>query len=52
MVLNRPDARRGGGSRRDEVQSTLVGEKVLPAGDALIVSYGAIGRDEQAHDAC
>ncbi|WP_201263057.1 cytochrome P450 family protein [Streptomyces sp. CB02400] len=26
-----------------------VGDKVLPAGDALIVSYAAIGRDEQAH---
>ncbi|GGM03085.1 cytochrome P450 [Streptomyces fumigatiscleroticus] len=26
-----------------------VGDKVLPAGEALIVSYAAIGRDEQAH---
>ncbi|MFE6285708.1 cytochrome P450 [Streptomyces sp. NPDC057877] len=26
-----------------------VGDKVLPAGDALIVSYAAIGRDERAH---
>lgn len=26
-----------------------VGDKVIPAGDALIVSYGAIGRDENAH---
>jgi cytochrome P450 len=26
-----------------------VGDKLLPAGDALVVSYGAIGRDEQAH---
>ncbi|MEV5320932.1 cytochrome P450 [Streptomyces sp. NPDC052687] len=26
-----------------------VGDRVLPAGDALIVSYGAIGRDERAH---
>ncbi|MEU3254996.1 cytochrome P450 [Streptomyces sp. NPDC006997] len=26
-----------------------VGDKVLPKGDALIVSYAAIGRDEQAH---
>jgi cytochrome P450 len=26
-----------------------VGDKVIPAGDALIVSYGAIGRDEKAH---
>ncbi|SDL01932.1 cytochrome P450 family protein [Streptomyces indicus] len=26
-----------------------VGDRTLPAGDALIISYGAIGRDEQAH---
>ncbi len=26
-----------------------VGDRILPAGDALIVSYGAIGRDEKAH---
>ncbi len=26
-----------------------VGERVIPAGDALIVSYGALGRDEEAH---
>lgn len=26
-----------------------VGEKVIPAGDVLIVSYGALGRDEEAH---
>lgn len=26
-----------------------VGEKVIPAGDALIVSHGALGRDEEAH---
>ncbi|MCT7352986.1 cytochrome P450 [Streptomyces sp. 15-116A] len=26
-----------------------VGDKTLPAGDALIVSYAAIGRDEKAH---
>lgn len=26
-----------------------VGDRVIPAGNALIVSYGAIGRDERAH---
>ncbi|GGN61204.1 cytochrome P450 [Streptomyces albiflavescens] len=34
---------------RFATQDVPVGDKVLPAGDALIVSYGAIGRDEQAH---
>jgi len=30
-------------------EDVQVGDKVLPAGDALIVSYAAIGRDEKAH---
>ncbi|GLJ88753.1 cytochrome P450 family protein [Streptomyces poonensis] len=34
---------------RFATEDVPVGDKVLPAGDALIVSYGAIGRDEQAH---
>ncbi|MET7681510.1 cytochrome P450 [Streptomyces sp. NPDC005423] len=34
---------------RFATEDVQVGEKVLPAGDALIVSYAAIGRDEQAH---
>ncbi|ARP68705.1 cytochrome P450 [Streptomyces pluripotens] len=34
---------------RFAAQDVPVGDKVIPAGDALIVSYGAIGRDEQAH---
>lgn len=34
---------------RFATEDVPVGDKVLPAGDALIVSYGAIGRDEAAH---
>ncbi|MER5525390.1 cytochrome P450 [Streptomyces sp. NPDC002677] len=34
---------------RFATEDVPVGDKVLPAGDALIVSYAAIGRDEQAH---
>ncbi|MEU5897989.1 cytochrome P450 family protein [Streptomyces venezuelae] len=34
---------------RFAVEDVPVGDKVIPKGDALIVSYGAIGRDEQAH---
>ncbi|MFJ5774254.1 cytochrome P450 [Streptomyces sp. NPDC093094] len=34
---------------RFATEDVPVGDKVLPAGDALIVSYGALGRDEQAH---
>ncbi|MEU1023071.1 cytochrome P450 [Streptomyces sp. NPDC005900] len=34
---------------RFAAQDVPVGDKVIPKGDALIVSYGAIGRDEQAH---
>ncbi|GGX63230.1 cytochrome P450 family protein [Streptomyces minutiscleroticus] len=34
---------------RFATEDVPVGDKVLPAGEALIVSYGAIGRDEQAH---
>ncbi|MFV0137801.1 cytochrome P450 family protein [Streptomyces sp. HMX87] len=34
---------------RFATEDVPVGDKVLPAGDALIVSYGAIGRDERAH---
>jgi cytochrome P450 len=34
---------------RFATEDVQVGDKVLPAGDALIVSYAAIGRDEQAH---
>ncbi|MFI5972383.1 cytochrome P450 [Streptomyces sp. NPDC051452] len=34
---------------RFATEDVPVGDKVIPAGDALIVSYGAIGRDESAH---
>ncbi|MDG9728073.1 MULTISPECIES: cytochrome P450 family protein [unclassified Streptomyces] len=34
---------------RFATEDVKVGDKVIPAGDALIVSYGALGRDEQAH---
>ncbi|KOV56173.1 cytochrome P450 family protein [Streptomyces sp. MMG1121] len=34
---------------RFATEDVPVGDKVIPAGDALIVSYGAIGRDERAH---
>lgn len=34
---------------RFATEDVPVGDKVLPAGDALIVSYGALGRDERAH---
>lgn len=34
---------------RFATEDVQVGNKVLPAGDALIVSYAAIGRDEKAH---
>ncbi|MGW2741128.1 cytochrome P450 family protein [Streptomyces sp. NPDC001450] len=34
---------------RFATEDVPVGDRVLPAGDALIVSYGAIGRDENAH---
>ncbi|GAA3841277.1 cytochrome P450 [Streptomyces phyllanthi] len=34
---------------RFATEDVPVGDKVLPAGDALIVSYAAIGRDEEAH---
>ncbi|MEU5777197.1 cytochrome P450 [Streptomyces venezuelae] len=34
---------------RFAAEDVPVGGKVIPKGDALIVSYGAIGRDEQAH---
>ncbi|GHK02746.1 hypothetical protein SY2F82_45430 [Streptomyces sp. Y2F8-2] len=34
---------------RFAMEDVPVGDKVVPAGDALIVSYGAIGRDEKAH---
>lgn len=34
---------------RFAAEDVPVGDKVIPAGDALIVSYGAIGRDERAH---
>ncbi|MEU2617977.1 cytochrome P450 [Streptomyces sp. NPDC007157] len=34
---------------RFATEDVPVGDKVLPAGDALIVSYAAIGRDEDAH---
>ncbi|EPD57029.1 cytochrome P450 family protein [Streptomyces sp. HGB0020] len=34
---------------RFATEDVQVGNKVLPAGDALIVSYAAIGRDENAH---
>ncbi|CAL9283011.1 cytochrome P450 family protein [Streptomyces sp. SudanB182_2057] len=34
---------------RFATEDVPVGDQVIPAGDALIVSYGAIGRDENAH---
>ncbi|MFV2118210.1 cytochrome P450 family protein [Streptomyces sp. Act-28] len=34
---------------RFATEDVPVGDRVLPAGDALIVSYAAIGRDEAAH---
>ncbi|MEU1195466.1 cytochrome P450 [Streptomyces sp. NPDC005813] len=34
---------------RFATEDVPVGDKAVPAGDALIVSYGALGRDEQAH---
>ncbi|MET7378438.1 cytochrome P450 [Streptomyces sp. NPDC005526] len=34
---------------RFATEDVPVGDKVIPAGDALIVSYGAIGRDERAY---
>ncbi|MFI5474460.1 cytochrome P450 [Streptomyces cacaoi] len=34
---------------RFATEDVPVGDRVIPAGDALIVSYGAIGRDEEAH---
>ncbi|MER5467954.1 cytochrome P450 [Streptomyces sp. NPDC002685] len=34
---------------RFATEDVPVGDKAIPAGDALIVSYGAIGRDENAH---
>ncbi|MCF2130252.1 cytochrome P450 [Strepomyces sp. STD 3.1] len=34
---------------RFATEDVPVGDRVLPAGDALIVSYGALGRDERAH---
>ncbi|MFD7875470.1 cytochrome P450 [Streptomyces sp. NPDC059378] len=34
---------------RFATEDVAVGDRVLPAGDALIVSYGALGRDEAAH---
>lgn len=34
---------------RFATEDVPVGDRVIPAGDALIVSYGAIGRDENAH---
>ncbi|MFD0315727.1 cytochrome P450 family protein [Streptomyces flavalbus] len=34
---------------RFATEDVPVGDKVLPKGDALIVSYAAIGRDERAH---
>ncbi|WEO93707.1 cytochrome P450 [Streptomyces sp. FXJ1.172] len=34
---------------RFATEDVPVGDRVIPAGDALIVSYGAIGRDERAH---
>ncbi|MPY64783.1 cytochrome P450 family protein, partial [Streptomyces spongiae] len=34
---------------RFATEDVPVGDRVLPAGEALIVSYGAIGRDEAAH---
>ncbi|MEU3898945.1 cytochrome P450 [Streptomyces sp. NPDC045251] len=34
---------------RFATEDVPVGDGVIPAGDALIVSYGALGRDERAH---
>ncbi|MEV0258388.1 cytochrome P450 [Streptomyces sp. NPDC050732] len=34
---------------RFAAEDVPVGDKVIRAGEALIISYGAIGRDEQAH---
>jgi cytochrome P450 len=34
---------------RFATEDVPVGGEVIPAGDALIVAYGAIGRDERAH---
>ncbi|ALV35064.1 cytochrome P450 [Streptomyces sp. CdTB01] len=34
---------------RFATEDVPVGDRVLPAGDALIVSYAAIGRDQEAH---
>ncbi|GFH36044.1 cytochrome P450 family protein [Streptomyces pacificus] len=34
---------------RFATEDVPVGDRMIPAGDALIVSYAAIGRDEQAH---
>ncbi|MGV9938876.1 cytochrome P450 family protein [Streptomyces sp. NPDC003401] len=34
---------------RFAIEDVPVGDEILPAGDALIVSYAAIGRDEEAH---
>ncbi|MET9992313.1 cytochrome P450 [Streptomyces mutabilis] len=34
---------------RFATEDVPVGDRVIPAGDALIVSYGALGRDERAH---
>ncbi|MGV9556744.1 cytochrome P450 family protein [Streptomyces sp. NPDC003522] len=34
---------------RFATEDVPVGDEILPAGDALIVSYAAIGRDEEAH---
>ncbi|MEU8648622.1 cytochrome P450 [Streptomyces sp. NPDC048737] len=34
---------------RFATEDVPVGDRILPAGDALIVSYAAIGRDEEAH---
>ncbi|MGW4926693.1 cytochrome P450 family protein [Streptomyces parvulus] len=36
---------------RFATEDVPVGDRVIPAGDALIVSYGALGRDERAHGA-
>ncbi|MCZ9353583.1 cytochrome P450 family protein [Streptomyces mutabilis] len=34
---------------RFATEDVPVGDRVIPAGDALIVSYGALGRDKRAH---
>ncbi|MFE4855713.1 cytochrome P450 [Streptomyces sp. NPDC056670] len=36
---------------RFATEDVVVGDRVLPAGEALIVSFGAIGRDEAQHGA-